>query len=102
MGEGGPNRIFKSMSAPSKENHSFQMVRKPASKQFSVEEVEELLSIIKKDLPVGTDDWEDVIAKNNVISLRRNWQTRGTESLKSKFRSGYAHKKKTGDPKIPI
>jgi len=64
-----------------------------------VEEVEELLAIIKENLPVGT---EDEIAKNNVISLRRNWQTRGTESLKSKFRSGYAHKKKTGDPKIPI
>jgi len=58
---------------------------------------------VKKALPSGSDEWEEVATCFNAILEKEvnGYVPRSVESLRNKFKAGYLNKKKTGDPTMP-
>ena len=63
------------------------MPRTKGAKQFNKQEVDILLKQLKVELPVGSDDWEELTEKYNAIAERKGLPMRDMESLKRKFKS---------------
>src|SRR5256885_1681415 len=77
------------------------MPRTKGSKKFGAADLEILLKLLKVELPTRSDQWEEVAEQYNALAQAKGFDARDPDRLKRKFKSGYSHKKKTGDPELP-
>jgi hypothetical protein len=78
--------------------------RVPGSKNFSKEEIAELLIVVDAIKPAGKDMWGKVEVALHCKGLSRNmsWPERDGETCKKKFGSLIPKQKPTGSTEIPI
>ena len=76
------------------------MPRPGGGRNYSSDEVEVLLEVVERILPLGSNCWDRVACEFN-IARPRGTDERDGDSLKRKFKALYGVRKPTGDPTIP-
>jgi hypothetical protein len=66
--------------------------------KFTIAELEHLLNVIKKIVPISNPNWEKVWHEQSAAYLTMEWTP---ESLKHKFQELVCKKNPTGDPNCP-
>ncbi|KUF88740.1 hypothetical protein AM587_10011880 [Phytophthora nicotianae] len=76
------------------------MGKQSGSSNYKMAEVDRLLQLVEKYLPLGKDEWERLTNDYNA-TRPRSWNERDTDSIRRKFKAMYGARKPSGKGNIP-